>query len=144
MEKSNVHVGMLVKRLADALERKANENMRGLGMTHSQARVLYELSEAKSHMLSFRRLKELLGVSQPTAWGLVNRLEAKGMVRTRVDPDDARAKLVYMTELGQSAYDEAYARMDEFEAILTSGLTAEDVCCLKEYLRHICSNCETS
>jgi DNA-binding MarR family transcriptional regulator len=41
------------------------------------------------------------GVTQPAMTGLVNRLEAEGLVRRSADPTDARAALVALTEAGR-------------------------------------------
>ena len=135
------HVGMQIKRLADSLLRISNESMDQTGLTRSQVLVLLELDCAENKTLSSSQLKERLDVAQPTTWGLVNRLEAKGMVRTFIDPTDARAKLISMTEEGQRAYAKARLRMEDTEAMLVAGLDEAEVNQLKGYLSHIYGNC---
>jgi DNA-binding MarR family transcriptional regulator len=47
-------------------------------------------------------LARLEGVTQPAMTGLVNRLEADGLVRRGPDPTDARAALVAITDPGRA------------------------------------------
>jgi DNA-binding MarR family transcriptional regulator len=47
-------------------------------------------------------LARLEGVTQPAMTGLVNRLEAEGMVTRTADPTDARAALVALTDSGRA------------------------------------------
>lgn len=47
-------------------------------------------------------LARLEGVTQPAMTGLVNRLEAEGLVTRTADPTDARAALVALTDLGRA------------------------------------------
>ncbi len=141
MDTREQHVGMQVKRVADLLVRISNESMDHTGLTRSQVLVLFELDCTENKTLSSSQLKERLDVAQPTTWGLVNRLEAKGMVRTFIDPTDARAKLISMTEEGQRAYAMARVRMMDTEAMLLEGLDEAEVDQLKSYLSHLYENC---
>lgn len=47
-------------------------------------------------------LARLEGVTQPAMTGLVNRLEAEGLVTRTADPTDARAVLVALTDPGRA------------------------------------------
>jgi DNA-binding MarR family transcriptional regulator len=47
-------------------------------------------------------LAALEGITQPSATGLVNRLEERGWVERRADPSDGRASLVTITDAGRT------------------------------------------
>lgn len=142
MEDGNRHVGMLLKRLTDAVDRKSNISLHGMDMTRSQIHVLLVLEQEEDNTLSFTKLKNQLGVAQPTAWGLIRRLEAKDMVRTLPNPNDKRSKLVTMTDTGHDAFDRAFGLMGKIEDVLIKNLDDEDLERLRGYLTHMLDNCE--
>lgn len=66
------------------------------GLTMSQARVLLHLlSEDK---LTQSDIARRMDVGTVTVGGLVDRLEARGLVERRIDPVDRRAKRVCLTD----------------------------------------------
>ena len=135
-------VGMLLKELSDTLERKSNQFAnQEEGLTSSQVRVLLMLNAAEGHTLSFTQLKEQLNIAQPTVWGLVKRLNAKGMVVTHDNPHDARARLVTMTDVGQKAFETARIYMHQLESKITAGFDEQELQQLKNYLQRLIDNC---
>ncbi|MBC7630600.1 MarR family transcriptional regulator [Aeromicrobium sp.] len=52
-------------------------------------------------------------VSQPAMTGLVQRLEASGLVTRRIDPDDGRAALIQITPTGTEVLTERRRRHDD-------------------------------
>lgn len=139
------YVGMLLKELADALERKSNQfATQEDGLTSSQVRVLLMLNRTDGHTLSFSKLKERLNIAQPTVWGLVKRLEAKGVVTTHDNPNDARARLVTMTDVGQKAFETARKHMQQLESSLTNGFDEQELEQLKNHLERLIDNCNAS
>lgn len=51
-----------------------------------------------------------LGVQVPSATEQISRLESAGLLERRADPGDSRAVVVWLTEAGRSAADEANLR----------------------------------
>lgn len=142
MTANEEHIGLLIRKLSVVLDRASNKNVGKVGITRAQVHVLAELSDAQKQTLSFSQLKDRLDVTQPGAWGLVNRLEAKGMVRTRTDPNDARAKLVTITDAGRKAFAGARTYMDDLESMLTAGIDQEDVAFVRACLQRMYANCD--
>jgi len=126
MGERDAYVGVTIKRLNDVLQRWANDDMRSADMTLSQMKVLLELLDAKDHTLSFTQLKSILGVAQPTVWGLVKRLEKKGLVETSQDPMDARAHLVTITKAGLSTTEIGRSGVIRDEEKLLATLSPEE------------------
>lgn len=137
MQTDQRHIGRLIKQINDALHRQINNEMRPRGITMSQMRVLVELHHTSEGELTFKQLEHLLGVAQSTVWGLVARLEDKGLVESLGSREDARAKLVRITGAGKRICEESYAEMLEHERQLVSGLSADEAEMLADLLERV-------
>lgn len=82
---------LLVKRF----ERKAGK----IGLTQAQWSVLYTLSHREG--INQAALAQLIDVEPITLVGLLDKLEHIGLVERRLDPDDRRARLIYLTAKAQ-------------------------------------------
>ena len=131
------HVGRLIKQINDELQRQIDNEMRPRGITMSQMRVLVELGNSPEGVLATRQIEKALGVAQPTTWGLISRLERKGLVRSAIHPHNARAKLIYLTDEGLTLYLQGYKEMQEHERQLTACLTTEESEQLKDLLERV-------
>jgi len=93
------------------LMRRASGGRRGPGPhdeTRGQGRVLALL---RLHSpIAQRELSYLLGVRPQSMGELLAKLEGIGLVRRTPDPEDARARLVELTDAGRSAADELSSR----------------------------------
>ena len=137
MDEEHHLIGLLIKMINDALHREVNNEMRPQGMTMSQMRALTVLDRSDGGELSLKQLEMELGAAQPTVWGLVSRLEAKGLVSTWESPDDARAKQVGITAAGREQCATAYRQMLEYEQRLTQCLTREEASQLASLLERV-------
>ena len=70
-------------------------------------------------------------------WGLVARLEAKGLVESLGDRQDARAKLVRITPVGTILCEQGYEMMLAHERQLVAGLTPEETNTLATLLERV-------
>ena len=66
------------------------------------------------------------GIAQPAMTQLVGRLEREGVVVRLIDPEDARATLVAITDAGRALRDELHQSLHERMAELLDGLSADD------------------
>ena len=70
-----------------------------------------------------KTIAEEAGINQSSASELISKLEADGYLRRTVDPDDRRATLLFLTDLGQAraaeVADEKEAVFTEFFSVLT-------------------------
>ncbi len=71
----------------------------GIGLT--DYRAVAHLSESPDKELRVNDLAEKLGLSQSSVTRLVSRLEAKGLARRDVCPDDGRGVYAVITEEGE-------------------------------------------
>ena len=136
-ERHPQHVGRLFKQIDEALERIVNNDMRPHGITLSQMHVLMDLWESDEGELGFKQLEASMGVAQSTVWGLVTRLEAKGLVESVTSPDDARAKRARITDAGRRTCEQCRADMDRHEQMLIGDLSPDEVQELSALLQRI-------
>ncbi len=136
MEKPIAGYGWYLKRIDNALEKEANQNLQAINLTMQQSHALVMLLHAKDHTMPLKTLEEDFGAAQSTVAGLISRLEKKGLVIPVNDPDDRRVKLVRLTAEGERLC--AISRRDvvNSEARLTSLLSPKEqetfLACLKK------------
>jgi DNA-binding MarR family transcriptional regulator len=87
-------IGTVVARYHEEYEEAAAEH----ALTGAQARLLSLLS---LEPLPMRRLAQRLKCEPSNVTGIVDRLEARGLVERRPDPGDRRVKLAAVTEEGR-------------------------------------------
>ncbi|MFE0648040.1 MarR family winged helix-turn-helix transcriptional regulator [Streptomyces sp. NPDC059534] len=87
-------IGTVVARYYEEYEQAAAQH----ALTGAQARVLGLLS---LDPLPMRRIAQKLKCEPSNITGIVDRLEARGLVERRPDPDDRRVKLAVPTDEGR-------------------------------------------
>lgn len=84
----------------------SDQHIRDLGLTPSQFDVLASLGNTDG--LLMQDLAEKTLVTKGTMTGIIDRLEAKGLVKRSVPPDDRRSFLISLTELGHELFEEVF------------------------------------
>lgn len=92
-------------------------------LTGPQWRVLNLLSDAGADGLTPSQISDGLIHTHGNTTGLLDKLEEAGLVRRSPHPDDRRALLVQLTDLGQAVYTEVAPLFSERVADLMSCLT---------------------
>lgn len=133
-------LGTRFKRIDSALAQRANSALECTGLTISQFSVLMTLSEERSCTLELRELERRLHVSHPTTTGLVKRLEAKGIVSISISANDARKKIVSMTDQGKNLLKAGEEGRKKAERTITKNLSAEEQATLRSLLDRIIEN----
>ena len=133
-----------LKQLSDTLEAVANKGMRAYGITLSQTRLLIELDCSEGGSLTYSQLRDILGVKQPTVWGIVSRLQEKGLVSLGQSESDPRAKAVRIEPAGREICRRSRADMDTHERLLTECLSVEEANQLESLLRRVLDHLEAA
>ena len=118
--------GQLIKLLHVRMEKQVNNSLRSDDLTMMQIAVLKELQAAEQQQLTMKELERRFGVAQSTVAGVMSRLEQKGFVEAFGDPADKRIKIVHITAAGKICCKNASCRMDEAEARMIRGFSAEE------------------
>lgn len=110
--------------VAHAHRRRAAEILAPLGLHPGQDVLLSVLSRRTSATQA--QLARILRVEPPTLAVMVRRLEASGFVNRTRSPDDARVKIVTLTDQGQSAAHAAERAMTELSRATRAALDDDD------------------
>lgn len=94
--------------------------------------------------LTLTELAERLDITAPGALKIVQAMEDTGYLERRDDPNDARAKRLYLTKRGDAALATARSFHAQFESKLAKRLSATDVKTLRAVLEDIVTTHEAS
>ncbi|MGW7263732.1 MarR family winged helix-turn-helix transcriptional regulator [Streptomyces sp. NPDC054842] len=122
-------IGGVVARYHEEYEEAAAEH----ALTGAQARLLSLLT---LEPLPMRRLAQKLRCEPSNVTGIVDRLEARGLVERRPDPADRRVKLAAPTEEGRRIARSLRDSLD-FAREPLAGLSHEERLSLRELLRRM-------
>lgn len=92
---------MTLYELVEAVRGEHEQAAASAGLTAAQATILTMLSEP----VSMRKLAEQMGCDASNITGIVDRLEAKGLVERGADAADRRIKRIGQTPAGKRAMD---------------------------------------
>lgn len=102
-------------------------------LTRMQAFVLANLMSGPKPM---RFLAEHLKCEPSNITGLVDRMEARGLVTREPDPEDRRVKRITATELGRASFDAVWGGLT-FAAEPLAGLSGSERKTLRDLLRRV-------
>ena len=124
----------------------AREQMRGrmsrYDMTPVQNHVLLYLNEHGPASQS--ELTGVLRVTAPTANGIIDRMEEKGVLVRSVDAQDARRRLLELTDKGRGLVEQLKECFLDAERTLVGDLTEREQTQLRELLGRVMKNLEES
>lgn len=132
--------GPLLGHSAHLAKEQMRTRMSRYDITPTQTHVLLYLTEHGPAMQS--ALAEALGVKAPTANGVIDRMEEKGLLVRTVDERDARRRLVRLTEKGGTFVEELKECFDRAEEAIVQGFSREEQELLRSFLRRIIENLE--
>jgi MarR family transcriptional regulator, lower aerobic nicotinate degradation pathway regulator len=113
--------GLLLVKLGRAAERWFTEALKPTGLTPRHMGVL---SEVDARPTSQQALIESIGVDPSQLVGLLNDLEADGLIVRRRDPEDRRRHIVELSKEGRSKLGAAKQAASKVEDRLFTGLDA--------------------
>lgn len=95
-----------------------------------------ELTAAQGHIMGFlahaklppcpRDIEAAFQLSHPTVSGLLSRLEQKGFIELRTDPDDRRCKRIYILAKGNECHEVMHNAIAQNERRMVEGFTPEE------------------
>ena len=134
------HVGMYLKKISEKLEKRANESARKREFTFSQGKVLWYLHKCEDKEVTMRDIEKFLDCTHATVFGLVSRLQEKGLVEIEQSTADRRAKVVKLTEKEWSNFRAMRAHRKEMEDLLLKGFSEEERARLFGFLQRVYEN----
>jgi DNA-binding MarR family transcriptional regulator len=113
--------GMLLLKIGKAAERRFADALRPSGLTPRHLGVLFEVQACPT---SQQALIETVGVDPSKLVGLLNDLEADGLIVRKRDPQDRRRHIVEVSAKGSARLDAAKKIASDVEQELLAGLDA--------------------
>ena len=115
----------LISDVGRLLRTYADQKARLHGMTRAQWAVLLRLERREG--LKQSELAEALDIQPITLTRLVDRLCANGLVERRADPNDRRAKKLYLTAAARPLIDRIADRIEELSETVLDGIAPAEV-----------------
>jgi DNA-binding MarR family transcriptional regulator len=113
--------GVLLLKIGKVAERRSAEALKPLGLTPRHLGVLFEVQACPT---SQQALIETVGVDPSKLVGLLNDLEADGLIVRKRDPQDRRRHIVEVSAKGSARLDAAKKIASDVEQELLAGLDA--------------------
>lgn len=134
--------GPLLGHCAHLSKERLRSRMARFDLTPTQTHVLLYLTENGPSAQSM--LAEDMKVKAPTANGILDRMEEKGLVVRSVDEKDARRRLIRLTEKGAGLVEDLKTQFDRAEEEILRGFDAAEQALLRKYLIRIIENLEVT
>ncbi len=116
-------VAFLVSQLGYAVSRRVRAELEDLSLEPRHFGLMRAVAVARD--LSQQALADSLHIPASSIVALLDRLEAKGFVRRRLDPADRRVRLVELTEAGRAVLARAIELGVGIEAAVCQGLDVD-------------------
>jgi len=133
--------GYLLKDLGRLYTRRFEERAQALQLTLPQCKVLGHLS--RNEGVSQARLAELAEIDPMSMVRILDHMEAEGWVERRDDPNDRRARCLYIKEQARTILDEIWQRADATRTEFLADLNAEECSRLIDMLERIHATART-
>jgi DNA-binding MarR family transcriptional regulator len=89
-----------------AFERYSAPDLRSMGLTMTQFDVIATLGNQPP--MTCKELGEKTLVTKGTLTGVLERLESKGILERKLNPDDARSQMIGLTAEGQRLFEKVF------------------------------------
>ena len=137
--KTQEHLGHSFKKLHFLLEQTINQRLMELDLTTAQGHTIGYVTHAKEPPCA-RDIDTAFGLSHATVSGILSRLEAKGFIEQRPDPDDRRIKRIYLLEKGHACSQAIARHIRETERTMAEGFSQEELAQFRSFLKRAIDN----
>ena len=117
--------GFLVRVLHWCTHQSMDNALETMDLTAAQGHIMAYLAHAQQPPCP-RDLEAEFHLTHPTVSGLLSRLEQKGFLQLRTDPEDRRCKRIYVLEKGMQCHEVMHRTIQENERRMTEGFTPEE------------------
>ena len=117
--------GFLVRILHWCTHQSMDNALETMDLTAAQGHIMAYLAHSRKAPCP-RDLEAEFQLTHPTVSGLLSRLEQKGFIELRTDPEDRRCKRIYVREKGLQCHELMHNTILENERRITDGFTPEE------------------
>ena len=140
MNKNN-EIGYLIHKIDTKLKANLDQELSRHDLTFSHSLVIH-LLRLNGGQLSQKALQDLMKVSHPTVVGLVQRLESNGYVKTEIDENDKRYKIVTLCDIADEFKKDMMRSKERFDKKMFQDLPQEKLDALYQILQKMYENIE--
>jgi MarR family transcriptional regulator, transcriptional regulator for hemolysin len=130
--------GFLLKDLSRRYVLRFEQRARVIALTLPQCKVLVKLENNEG--VSQARLAELAEVEPMTMVRILDRMESDGLLERCADPDDRRARCLYLTSKAKPLLDEVWRVAESTRTELFEGLSSHECDAFMDVLERIHRN----
>ena len=117
--------GHFARILHGCIDQAINSDLEEMELTASHGRIMGFLSRQQTPLCP-RDLEEAFHLSHPTVSGLLYRLEQKGFLQLRTDPEDRRCKRIYILPKGVQVHQRMHDTIRGIEERMVQDCTPEE------------------
>jgi DNA-binding MarR family transcriptional regulator len=133
-------LGFLIHEVANAISQGYSRVMAPLGLTRPQVRVLVWVDHSPG--ITQTELCELIGTSPMALTGLLDRMEAKNLVKREENPADRRAKRIFLTDGALALKPEMEKIAADFRQAVRAGLDPDEIATAQRVLAIMKANAD--
>ena len=134
------NTGFYIKRISEYIEADANRALEQYGITCSQARVLTYLLKRQDKVTIQKDIENYFEIKHPTVIGILQRMEAKGLIVSTVDQGDKRQKIITLTDSAFELEKTIADHVEDAEQRMAEGMTKEELDTIKNLLYKVYKN----
>lgn len=118
-----------------AFERYSAPDVKAMGLTTTQFDVIATLGNQPP--MTCKELGEKTLVTKGTLTGVLERLEAKGILERKLNPEDARSQMIGLTVIGQSLFEKVFPAHLQHLAKAFNQLDKQDLVAIEKSLQSL-------
>ncbi len=122
-------------RTYQAFERYSAAHVQQMGLTAAQFDVIATLGNTAG--MNPKQLGQKTLITKGTLTGVIDRLQAKGLVRRLPDPSDGRGQIVQLTAAGQGLFEQVFPAHGEHLGQAFAQLDAQQLAAAETALRRV-------
>lgn len=123
---ANARISILIKRASLVFDKLSNHLLSPYDLTGSQFKILMVLYKSPAGSVRQTDIEAKFSMTNPTVTGLVQKLEAKDLVKRMPHPEDKRSKVLVLTDRAITMKEELLALADDLEKQMTHNLTESE------------------
>jgi len=121
----NYHYGHMLRILHWCTDQSMTSALETMELTAAQGHIMAFLAHREAPPCP-RDIESEFQLSHPTVSGILSRLEQKGFIQLRTDPEDRRCKRIYVLEKGWECHELMHQTIQNNEKRIVEGFSPEE------------------
>lgn len=136
----NVHYGHLIRILHWCTDQTMTDALDKLNLTAAQGRLMAFVVHREGQPTYAKDVETELRLTHPTVSGLLSRLEQKGFLELKTDPNDRRSRQIIISKKGLACCERMHAVITENESRIVQGFSPEEKAQFAQFLQRAIDN----